>query len=89
MVLGSTSEFGLAQISISTSTHGTQTLLAGSPGFQSPEQLRAISTGPPSDMYAFGGVLVGKSPVWPALTPFRILHKGLFHLIHVHPLWMT
>jgi len=32
-------------------------MLAGTPGFQSPEQLKAESIGPPSDIYAFSGVL--------------------------------
>jgi len=32
-------------------------MLAGTPGFQSPEQLKVESIGPPSDIYAFSGVL--------------------------------
>lgn len=53
-------------------------MLAGSPGFQSPEQLKNESTGLPSDIYAYGAVLVvlfGESPVWPGLPPYQIMYK--------------
>ena len=76
-----------------TSIIGTKTMLAGSPGFQSPEQLRGESTGLPSDVYALGAVLVvlfGESPVWPSLTPFQIMYKVTVanekpHTNHLHP----
>ena len=38
-------------------TVGTKTMLAVTPGFQSPEQLKAESVGMPSNVYAFGGFL--------------------------------
>ena len=61
-----------------TNIIGTKIMLAGSPGFQSPEQLRNESIGLPSDVYALGAVLLvlfGEAPVWPALAPFQILYK--------------
>ena len=45
---------------------GTKSMLAGTPGFQSPDQLKAESVGIPSDVYAFGGVLAvlfGEQPL--------------------------
>ena len=48
-------EFGLARFMSHTSAMGTTTMLAGSPGYQSPEQLHTKSIGPPRDVYAFGG----------------------------------
>ena len=48
-------DFGLSRVS--AATVGSKTMTAGSPGFQSSEQLRAESVGPASDVYAFGGVL--------------------------------
>ena len=39
---------------------GMKTVMAGTPGFQSPEQLRAQTIGPPSDVYTFGCVLFGE-----------------------------
>lgn len=53
-------------------------MLAGSPGFQSPEQLKSESTGPPSDVYAFGAlavVLYKRSPLWPGLNYYQIMNK--------------
>ena len=53
-------------------------MLAGSPGYQSPEQLRAETTGPASDVYAFGAVtfvIMMESPLWPKLTHFQIMQK--------------
>ena len=47
--------------------------LLGSPGFQSPEQLKSESVGPPSDVYAFGGlmlVVITENPLWPGLNHF-------------------
>ena len=55
-------DFGLARFMSHTSAMGTRTMLAGSPGYQSPEQLRTESIGPPSDVYAFGGVCL--LPSW-------------------------
>lgn len=53
-------------------------MMAGSPGFQAPEQLRAESLGPHCDVYAFGCVLITlfrEQTLWPGLTPFQILCK--------------
>jgi len=61
-----------------TNVVGTKTMLAGSPGFQSPEQLRNESLGLPSDVYALGAVLFilfGETQVWPGLSPFQIVYK--------------
>lgn len=61
-----------------TNVVGTKTMLAGSPGFQSPEQLRNESLGLPSDVYAIGAVLLitfGETQVWPGLSPFQIMYK--------------
>ena len=71
-------DFGLARFIGHTASLGTRTMLAGSPGYQSPEQLRAESTGPPSDVYAFGGVCfvtIAKIPLWPGLGIFQIIQK--------------
>ena len=71
-------DFGLCQVMTGTNIIGTRTMLAGSPGFQSPEQLRSESLGLPSDVYALGAVLLvlfGERAVWPALSPFQIMYK--------------
>lgn len=71
-------DFGLARLISQTACVGTKTMLAGSPGYQSPEQLRAENSGPPSDVYAFGAVMVvslQKSPLWPGLNCFQIMQK--------------
>ena len=86
-------DFGLSQTMSGTNIIGTKTTLAGSPGFQSPEQLRNESTGLPSDVYALGAVLLvlfGESPVWPALAPFQIMYKVVVcyekpHTSHLPP----
>ena len=71
-------DFGLARFISHTSAMGTRTMLAGSPGYQSPEQLRTESIGPPSDVYAFGGVCfvtLMEKPLWPGLSMFQIIQK--------------
>ena len=53
-------------------------MMAGSPGFQAPEQLRAQSIGPYCDIYAFGCVVIvlfQEHVLWPGLTPYQILCK--------------
>ena len=50
-------DFGLSQVISETNIIGTKTMLAGSPGFQSPEQLRNESTGLPSQGRTQGGAL--------------------------------
>lgn len=54
-------DFGLAKVMTLTAQVGTKTMLAGSPGFQPPEQLRAHSVGIESDVYAFGEYFYGAS----------------------------
>ena len=52
--------------------------MAGSPGFQPAEQLRAQSVGVESDVYAFGGVLLvvfTERPIWEGLSPYQIMYK--------------
>ena len=71
-------DFGLARLMSQTSSIGTKTTLTGSPGFQSPEQLRSESTGTPSDVYAFGALMVvffKEAPLWPGLSLFQIMNK--------------
>ena len=71
-------DFGLARFMSHTSSLGTRTMLAGSPGYQSPEQLRAETIGPLSDVYAFGGVCLVtfmSKPLWPGLSMFQIIQK--------------
>ena len=51
---------------------------SGSPGYQSPEQLRAEECGIATDVYAFGAVMVvclSRSALWPGLNCFQIMQK--------------
>ena len=69
-------DFGLSKIATTSGTVGSKTMLAGSPGFQAPEQLSGKHIGVQSDIYAYGGVLVvlfGERPVWPGLNPYQIM----------------
>ena len=72
-------DIGLAQVMSGTNVVGTKTMLAGSPGFQPPEQqLKSESVGLPSDIYAIGAVLLvifGETQVWPGLSPYQIMFK--------------
>ena len=45
---------GLAKAMDATTVLGTRTMMAGSPGYQAPEELRAESVGLRCDIYAFG-----------------------------------
>ena len=50
----------------------------GTPGFQSPEQLKSESVGMPSDVYVFGGVfavLFEEQPLWAGLNPYQIMYR--------------
>ena len=51
-------DFGLAKLMSNTSQAGTRTMLAGSPGYQSPEQLKVEKIGIHCDIYAVGGVIL-------------------------------
>ena len=51
---------------------------AGTPGFQSPEQLNEKGISPKCDVYALGGVvteLFGGTPLWPKLGHVNIMYK--------------
>ena len=53
-------------------------MLAGSPGFQFPEQLKGESIGVPTDVYALGAValvLFGETQIWPGLSPYQIMFQ--------------
>ena len=53
-------------------------MLAGSPGYQPPEQLKAEHTGIHCDIYAVGAViyvLFSEAQLWPELSPFQIMFK--------------
>ena len=78
-------DFGLSRIMSSTLAMGTRTLQAGTPGFQSPEQLKAKKVDQGADVYAFGVTLIelfGEKPVWDGLDHYQIIFKvcvdGLF-----------
>ena len=56
----------------------TKTMMAGTLGFQPPEQLKAQQIGPPCDVYAFGCmviILFAERVLWPGLTPYQIMVK--------------
>lgn len=53
-------------------------MMAGSPGYQPPEQLKAERIGIHCDVYAVGGVILvtfSAKPMWPGLSPFQIMCK--------------
>ena len=53
-------------------------MLAGTPGFQPAEQLRAQCVGVQCDVYALGGVLLvvfTERQLWVGLAPFQIMYK--------------
>lgn len=71
-------DFGLARAMSGSTVIGTRTMMAGSPVFQAPEQLRAESLGPHCDIYAFGCVMVvifQERVLWLGLNPYQILCK--------------
>ena len=66
-------------------TRRTTQFKAGTPGFQSPEQLTGGDIGPHCDVYAFGCValeLFSEKPIWEGLSShaimFRVGVKGEF-----------
>ena len=78
MMHATLTDFGLTQAMSGTTVIGTKTMMAGTPGFQSPEQLRSESLGPHCDVYAFGCVMVvtiQERMLWPNLTPYQIVAK--------------
>ena len=57
---------------------GNSTMQAGTPGFQSPEQLRGEELSTSSDVYALGAVLTelfGMQPIWKGLTSHSIIYN--------------
>ena len=71
-------DFGLSQVMSGTMAIGTKTMMAETPGFQSPEQLKAQNIGPGCDVYTFGCVVVilfTERVLWPGLTPYQIMVK--------------
>jgi serine/threonine protein kinase len=71
-------DFGLSRVITTKRVFGTKTMLAGTPGFQPPEQLMAEAIDQRADVYAFGVLLIelfGGRPVWEGLTPFQIITK--------------
>ena len=61
-------DFGLGKILTTNRIMGTATKAAGTPGFQSPEQLNNEGISTLCDVYALGAVLTelfGGKPIWP------------------------
>ena len=74
-------DFGLAKlITTSTSSVGSKSGQSGTPGFQSPELLKAERVDVLADVYSFGCVLIelfGEKQVWCTcgLSHFQIMYK--------------
>ena len=72
-------DFGLAKlITTSTSSVGSKSGQSGTPGFQSPELLKAERVDVLADVYSFGCVLIelfGEKQVWCGLSHFQIMYK--------------
>ena len=61
-----------------TRAFGTATMRAGTPGFQSPEQLKGEGLGISCDVFAMGGVLTelfGGQPLWGNMSSHTIMFK--------------
>ena len=70
-------DFGLGKV-LTTRAFGTATRTAGTPGFQSPEQLKNQDLGTTCDIYALGGVLTelfGGKPLWGDISDCAIMFK--------------
>jgi Protein kinase domain len=75
-------DFGISRAAEATAlTHAD--LVIGSPGFMSPEQAEGRETGPPSDVFSFGAVLVfaatGRGPFGAGSTAalvYRVVHAS-------------
>ena len=72
-------DFGLGKlITTSTSSVGSKSGQSGTPGFQSPELLKAKRVDVLADVYSFGCVLIelfGEKQVWCGVTHFQIMYK--------------
>ena len=63
-------------------------MLAGTPGFQAPEQLSGAHIGVQCDVYVFGAVMVvlfSERPVWPNLSPYQIIIIYCYSRKQKHP----
>lgn len=72
-------DFGLGKVMTGTRVYGMSTMQSGTPGFQSPEQLRGEQLNVMSDVYALGAVLTelfGSKPIWQEqFTSHTIIYK--------------
>ena len=71
-------DFGLEKMLTSTGSVGSKSGQSGTPGFQSPEQLKAGKIDVLSDVNLFGCVLIelfGEKQVWRGLSHFQIMYK--------------
>ena len=69
-------DFGIA--SIKAGTRRTTQSTAGTPVFQSPEQLTGGNVGPHCDIYAFGCIvleLFSEKPMWEGLSAHAIMFR--------------
>ena len=57
-------DFGLGKVMTTTRVFGTATKLAGTPAFQSPEQLMGEDMTISTDVYALGVELFRGKPIW-------------------------
>jgi len=65
-------DFGLGHAITNTQGAGTDTMMAGTPGFQAPEQLKGEGIGIKCDVYALGEVMTDRV-VWKT-NPFGSIH---------------
>ena len=71
-------DFGLGKMMTGTWVFGHSTMQAGTPGFQSPQQLRGEDLSPSCDVYALGALLTelfGAKPIWDKLTNHTIIYN--------------
>ena len=69
-------DFGLGKVMTATRVFGTATKLAGTPGFQSPEQLKGENVTVSTDIYALGAILTelfGGKPLWENVSRYAIM----------------
>ena len=75
-------DFGLGKVMTTTRVFGTATKLAGTPGFQSPEQLMGEAMTISTDVYALGAILTelfGGKPIWENISQLcaKVSVKGI------------
>ena len=71
-------DFGFGKVMTVACAMGTATKLAGTPGFQSPEQLKGEKMSTLSDVYSLGAVmteLFGGKPIWSNMSSHTIIVK--------------